>query len=136
MAEGQRMTAARGAVEEIMRSEHADVLRESVAWAVREVMEAEGAAQGGAGLGERAPAERSAQRKGYRAGRWDTRVGEIELAIPRLRSGSYFPSFLEPRKRSERALVAVVQEAYVNGVSTRKVDRLVEQMGLRGIGKD
>ena len=73
-----------------------------------------------------------AQRNGYRERRWDTRVGEIELAIPRLRTGSYLPSFLEPRRRAEQALVAVVQEAYVNGVSTRKVDRLVEQMGLRG----
>jgi putative transposase len=58
------------------------------------------------------------------------------LAIPKLRQGSYFPSFFEPRKRSKQALVAVVQEAYVNGVSTRKVDRLVEQMGLRGVSKD
>jgi putative transposase len=136
MAEEQRMTAARGAVEEIMRSEHADVLRESVAWAVRQIMEAEVAAQIGAEHGERAPLERSTQRNGYRGRRWDTRVGEIELAIPKLRSGSYFPSFLEPRKRSEQALVAVVQEAYVNGVSTRKVDRLVEQLGLRGMSKD
>ena len=136
MAEGQRMTAAREAVEEIMRSEHADVLRESVAWAVREIMESEVATQIGAELGERAPEERSAHRNGYRSRRWDTRVGEIELAIPKLRSGSYFPSFLEPRKRSEQALVAVVQEAYINGVSTRKVDRLVEQMGLRGMSKD
>jgi putative transposase len=63
-------------------------------------------------------------------------VGSIELAIPRLRSGSYFPSFLEPRRRSEQALVAVVQEAYVNGVSTRKVDRLVEALGLAGVSKD
>jgi putative transposase len=136
MAEGQRMTAARGAVEEIMRSEHADVLRESVALVVREIMEAEVVEQIGAELGERAPETRSAQRNGYRSRRWDTRVGEIELAIPKLRSGSYFPSFLEPRKRSEQALVAVVQEAYVNGVSTRKVDRLVEQLGLRGMSKD
>jgi putative transposase len=136
MAEGQRMTAARGAVEEIMRSEHADLLRASVALVVRELIEAEVAEQIGAELGERAPGERITQRNGYRARRWDTRVGEIELAIPKLRSGSYFPSFLEPRKRSERALVAVVQEAYVNGVSTRKVDRLVEQLGLRGISKD
>jgi putative transposase len=136
MAEGHRMTAAREAVEQIMRSEHADVLRESVAWAVREIMEAEVAAQIGAELGERAPDERVAQRNGYRPRRWETRVGEIELAIPKLRQGSYFPSFLEPRKRSEQALVAVVQEAYVNGVSTRKVDRLVEQMGLRGMTKD
>jgi transposase-like protein len=136
MAEGQRMTAARGAVEQIMRSEHADVLRESVALVVREIMEAEVAEQIGAELGARVPDERVTQRNGYRPRRWDTRVGEIELAIPKLRSGSYFPSFLEPRKRSEQALVAVVQEAYVNGVSTRKVDRLVEQLGLRGVSKD
>lgn len=130
MAEGQRMTAAHGAVEQLMRSEHVDVLRESVALMVRELMEAEVAAQIGAELGERAPGARSAQRNGYRERGWDTRVGEIELAIPKLRSGSYFPSFLEPRRRAEQALVAVVQEAYVNGVSTRKVDRLVEQMGV------
>jgi putative transposase len=136
MAEGQRMTAAREAVEKVMRSEHADVLREGVALVVRELMEAEVAEQIGAELGERVPGERVTQRNGYRARRWDTRVGEIELAIPKLRSGSYFPSFLEPRKRSEQALVAVVQEAYVNGVSTRKVDRLVEQLGLRGMSKD
>jgi putative transposase len=130
MAEGQRMTAAGEAVERLMRSEHVDVLRESVALVVRELMEAEVAEQIGAELGERAPDARNAQRNGYRARRWDTRVGELELAIPKLRSGTYFPSFLEPRKRSEQALVAVVQEAYVNGVSTRKVDRLVEQMGV------
>jgi putative transposase len=130
MAEGQRMTTAREAVEQLMRSEHVDVLRESVALVVRELMEAEVAQQIGAGLGERAPGARSAQRNGYRERGWDTRVGEIELAIPKLRSGSYFPSFLEPRRRAEQALVAVVQEAYVNGVSNRKVDRLVEQMGV------
>ncbi len=120
----------------MLQSAHADVLCESVAWAVREFMEAEVAAQVGAELGERAPGERATQRNGYRPRRWDTRVGELELQIPKLRQGSYFPSFLEPRKRSEQALVAVVQEAYVNGVSTRKVDRLVEQMGLRGMSKD
>jgi putative transposase len=109
MAEGQRMTAAREAVERIMRSEHADVLRESVALVVRELMEAEVAEQIGAELGDRAPDARVTRRNGYRARRWDTRVGEIELAIAKLRSGSYFPSFLEPRKRSEQALVAVVQ---------------------------
>ena len=75
-------------------------------------------------------------RNGYRSRDWDTRVGSIQLAIPRLRQGSYFPSFLEPRRRAEQALVAVVQEAYVNGVSTRKVDRLVEQLGLHHLGKD
>jgi transposase-like protein len=127
---------AREAVQQVMGSEHADVLRESVALMVREIMEAEVALLAGAELGERAPGRRSAQRNGYRERRWDTRVGEIELAIPRLRTGSYLPSFLEPRRRAEQALVAVVQEAYVNGVSTRKVDRLVEQMGLRGLSKD
>src|ERR1700749_3419023 len=135
MAEGRSLTA-REAVEGVLASEHADVLRESVALMVREIMEAEIAQLAGAELGERAPDRRSAQRNGYRERRWDTRVGEIELAIPRLRSGSYLPSFLEPRRRAEQALVAVVQEAYVNGVSTRKVDRLVEQMGLRGLSKD
>ena len=135
MAEGKSMTA-REAASNVMTLEHTDVLRESVAVMVREIMEAEIAQLAGAELGERAPDRRSAQRNGYRDRRWDTRVGEIELAIPRLRSGSYLPSFLEPRRRAEQALVAVVQEAYVNGVSTRKVDRLVEQMGLRGLSKD
>jgi putative transposase len=130
MAENGRMTAAQ-LVDKVMSSEHADVVRESVAWLVAELMEAEIGAQLGADYGERAPERRGAQRNGYRARTWDTRVGSIALEIPRARSGpSYFPSFLEPRRRSERALVAVVQEAYVNGVSTRKVDRLVEQLGL------
>jgi transposase-like protein len=133
MAEDRRMTAAQ-VVDKLMGSEHADVVRESVAWVVAELMEAEVAGQIGAELGEIAP-ERVTHRNGYRPRAWQTRAGEIELAIPKLRSGSYFPSFLEPRKRSEQALVAVVQEAYVNGVSTRKVDRLVEQMGLH-LSKD
>src|SRR3954467_13065484 len=99
---------------------------------VGELIEAEVSAMIGAELGERAPERRSAQRNGYRERNWDTRVGAIELAIPKLRSGpGYFPSFLEPRRRAEQALVAVVQEAYVNGVSTRKVDRVVEQLGVR-----
>ena len=133
MAEDRRMTAAQ-VVDKMMSSEHADVVRESVAWVVAELMEAEVAGQIGAELGEIAP-DRVTHRNGYRSRAWQTRAGEIELAIPKLRSGSYFPSFLEPRKRSEQALVAVVQEAYVNGVSTRKVDRLVEQMGLH-LSKD
>jgi putative transposase len=86
-------------------------------------------------LGERAP-ERTTHRNGYRPRSWDTRVGELQLAIPRLRQGSYLPSFLEPRRRAEQALVAVVQEAHVNGVSTRRVDRLVEQLGVTGLSKD
>jgi transposase-like protein len=130
MAEDRRMTAAQ-VVDKLMGSEHVDVVRASVAWLVGELMEAEVSAQIGAELGEVSP-ERVTHRNGYRPRPWQTRAGEIELAIPKLRSGSYFPSFLEPRKRSERALVAVVQEAYVNGVSTRKVDRLVEQLGVAG----
>ena len=113
-----------------MGSEHVDVVCESVAWLVAEVMEAEVSGQIGAGLGE-VSAERVTQRNGYRERAWATRAGELELRIPKLRSGSSFPSFLEPRRRAEQALVAVVQEADVNGVSTRKVDRLVEQVGVR-----
>ncbi len=122
-------------VGKVLAEEHADVLRQAVCWLAEQLMEAEVAERAGAGYGERNP-ERTARRNGYRERAWDTRVGSIELAIPRLRQGSYFPSFLEPRRRSEQALVAVVQEAYVNGVSTRKVDRLVEALGLAGIGKD
>jgi transposase-like protein len=110
MAESQSLTC-REAVEGVLSSEHADVLRESVAVMVREIMEAEIGQLAGAELGERAPGRRRAQRNGYRERRWDTRVGEIELEIPRLRTGSYLPSFLEPRRRAEQALVAVVQEA-------------------------
>jgi putative transposase len=134
MAERPRMTAAQLA-DKLLADEHADVLRESVAWMARELMETDVAARIGAELGERTP-ERLTHRNGYRSRDWDTRVGQIELAIPKLRQGSYFPSFLEPRRRAEQALVAVVQEAYVNGVSTRKVDRLVEQLGLQGMSKD
>src|SRR3954452_20762907 len=103
---------------------------------VGEFIEAELAQRIGAEHGERAPERRATQRNGYRYRDWDTRVGTIELAIPKLRRGSFMPSILEPRRRAEQALVAVVQEAYVNGVSTRKVDRLVEQLGLHGMSKD
>jgi transposase-like protein len=121
-------------VRKLMGDEHADVLRETLAWFVRELMEAEVAGQIGAGLHEKS-AERTTHRNGYRERAWQTRAGEIALQIPRLRTGTYFPSFLEPRSRSEKALVAVVQEAYVNGVSTRKVERLVTQLGLAGMSK-
>ena len=134
MAEMARMTAAQLA-DKLLSAEHADVVRESVAWMVAELMEAEVAAQIGAELGERTP-DRVAHRNGYRPRGWETRIGELELRIPRLRQGSYFLSFLEPRRRAEQALVAVVQEAYVNGVSTRRVDRLVEQLGIAGMSKD
>src|ERR671937_1078757 len=131
MAEGPRMTAAQVA-DKLLASEHADVLRQSVAWMVAELMEAEVTTQIGAELGQRTP-DRLAQRNGYRLRPWDTRVGELELRIPRLRTGSYFPSFLEPRRRAEQALVAVVQEAYVNGVSTRRVDRRGGEPWLPGV---
>src|SRR5512133_71423 len=134
MAEGPRMTAAQLA-NKLLVDEHPEVLRESAAWMAAELMEAEVAAQIGAELGQRTP-ERVTHRNGYRPRDWDTRVGELELQIPRLRHGSYFPSFLEPRRRAEQALVAVVQEAYVNGVSTRRVDRLVEALGRAGVAKD
>jgi transposase-like protein len=128
------MTAAQ-LVDKLLQDEHANVLLESVAWMAHQLMEADVSAKVGAELGERSPG-RFTHRNGYRSRDWDTRVGSIELAIPKLRQGSYFPSFLEPRRRAEQALVAVVQEAYVNGVSTRKVDRLVQQMGLHHLSKD
>ena len=114
-----------------------DFVREAVALVARELMEGEISGEIGAELGEVAPDARSTHRNGYRARAWETRVGELELLIPKKRSGpAYFPSFLEARRRSEQAIVAVVLEAYVNGVSTRKVDRLVEQLGIDGMSKD
>jgi putative transposase len=135
MAEGHSMTAAERAAKTLL-NEHADVLRDAVAMVVAELMEAEISAEIGAGYGEVTP-DRVTHRNGYRPRPWETRVGELELLVPRKRSGeAYFPSFLEPRRRSEQAIVAVVMEAYVNGVSTRKVDRLVEQLGISGMTKD
>ena len=130
MAETKRMTAEQ-VVGYLLEGEGLDFLRESLAWVVQQLMEAEVSELVGATRGERAPGERLTHRNGYRARAWQTRAGELELAIPKLRRGSYFPSFLEPRRRSEQALVAVVQEAYVAGVSTRKVDQVVESLGLR-----
>jgi putative transposase len=130
MAETKRMTAEE-VVGYLLEGEGLDFLKESLLWVVQQLMEAEVSHLIGAERGERAPAERLTYRNGYRTRAWQTRAGEIELAIPKLRRGSYFPSFLEPRKRSEQALVSVVQEAYVAGVSTRKVDQVVESLGLR-----
>ena len=98
------------------------------------IMDAEVSARTGAEYGERSP-ERVTQRNGYRSRAWDTRVGTMELHIPKLREGSYFPSLLEPRRRSERALLAVIQQAYVEGVSTRWVDDLIKALGCEGISK-
>ncbi len=130
MAGRDRMTIEE-VVQKVLRDEHADVIRESVRAVAAELMEAEVSQLNGAELGERRPEDRATQRNGYRPRRWDTRAGEIELQIPKLRRGSYFPGFLQPRKRSEQALVSVVQQAYVCGVSTRRVDQLVESLGLR-----
>src|SRR3954465_15654365 len=136
MAEGQRMTVA-DVVAQVRDGRLEDVVREAVVLVTRELMEAEISGEIGAELGEVAPEARVTYRNGYRPRAWETRVGEIELLIPRKRSGpAYFPSFLEPRRRSEQAIVAVVLEAYVNGVSTRKGDRLVEQLGIEGMTKD
>src|SRR5919199_27546 len=112
----------------------AEFLREGVRALAQALMELEVTQQVGAERYERA-LTRTGQRNGYREREWDTRVGTIELQVPRVRDGSFFPSLLEPRKRAERALVAVVQEAYVQGVSTRRVDDLVQALGMQGISK-
>ena len=111
-----------------------DFLREAMELISQMVIELEAENQIGASKHERSTT-RTNQRNGYRKRRWETRVGEVDLAIPKLRRGSFYPSLLEPRKRSEKALLAVVQEAYINGVSTRKVDKLVKALGLSGIDK-
>ena len=111
-----------------------DFLREALRVLVEGIMDAEVSARTGAEYGERSP-ERVTQRNGYRSRAWDTRVGTMDLHIPKLREGSYFPSLLEPRRRSERALLAVIQQAYVEGVSTRRVDDLVKALGGEGISK-
>jgi putative transposase len=130
VAGADRMTIQE-VVRQVLLDEHADVIREAVKAVAAEMMELEVSEVIGAGHGERRPDDRATHRNGYRSRRWDTRAGELELQIPKLRQGSYFPSFLEPRKRSEQALLAVVQQAYVCGVSTRRVDQLVERLGLR-----
>jgi len=112
-----------------------DLLREGVRVLAEAIMEAEVSELTGAAKGQRAPERRVTHRNGYRERRWDTRVGSVALAIPRVRDGSYFPSLLEPRRRAERALLAVVQEAYLGGVSTRRVDDLVRALGIDGISK-
>jgi putative transposase len=132
MADELRMALA-----EVLRKagvEQADFLREGVRVLAEELMEMELADHLGAERHERTT-ERTGYRNGYRERPWDTRVGTIELQVPRVRDGSFFPSLLEPRRRAERALVAVVQEAYIQGVSTRRVDDLVQALGMQGISK-
>ena len=121
-------------IELIEKDADTDLVREMLSFAAERLMEAEVEARTGAGLGDRNPG-RLVQRNGYRDRGWDTRAGRIELEIPKLRKGSYFPSFLEPRRTAEKALTAVIQEAYVHGVSTRSVDDLVEAMGASSVSK-
>lgn len=133
MADGLRI-----GLEELLRKaqteQDTDFLREGVRVLSQALMELEVSEQLGAAKHERTE-NRKGYRNGYRERMWDTRVGTVELAVPKVRDGSYFPSLLEPRKRAERALVAVVQEAYVQGVSTRRVDDLVKSLGMTGISK-
>jgi putative transposase len=117
-----------------MIEQDAGFLKEGIRVLSQALMEMEVEEHVGAGRHERGPG-RSGHRNGYRERNWDTRVGTVELKVPRVRDSSYFPSLLEPRRRAERALSAVVQEAYVRGISTRKVDDLVKALGMTGISK-
>ena len=129
------MTKASIALSELAeKGADVDMLREMIQFISQRVMEMDIEARCGASYGERGvPRENS--RNGYRERLWETRAGSIDLRIPKLREGSYFPGFLEPRRTAEKALAAVIQEAYVQGVSTRSVDELVKAMGMTGISK-
>jgi len=129
------MTEDRIALEALIeKAPDADFLREMISFAAERLMALEVDGLCGAGHGER-NAERSNHRNGYRERAWETRAGAITLPIPKLRKGSYLPFFLEPRRTAEKALVAVIQEAYIQGISTRSVDDLVKAMGMSGISK-
>jgi len=125
------MMALKGLVE---KTSDSDLLREMIGFAAERLMAVEIGALTGAGYHEKS-GERMAQRNGYGERDWETRAGTVELRIPKLRKGNYFPGFLEPRRMAEKALTAVIQEAYVQGISTRSVDDLVKAMGMSGISK-
>src|SRR3954452_18246546 len=118
----------------LAKNADADLLREMIGFAAQRLMELEVGGLTGAAHGERS-ADRLNHRNGYRERDWETRAGTVELRIPKLRRGSYFPGFLEPRRMAEKALTAVIQEAYIQGISTRSVDDLVKAMGCSGVSK-
>jgi transposase-like protein len=129
------MTIDKIALRELLeKGSDADLLREMIGFVAERLMALEVEGLCGAGHGERTPA-RTNQRNGFRDRPWETRAGTVELKIPKLRKGAYFPGFLEPRRTAEKALAAVIQEAYVQGISTRSVDELVKALGMTGISK-
>lgn len=132
MAEGS--FAAHEVLDKLLADSEGDFLRDALTWLLNRLMDADVSGQIGALLHERSES-RATHRNGYRTRDWNTRAGTVSLKIPKLRKGTYQPPFLEPRRRSERALMAVVQEAWINGVSTRKVEHLVQAMGMTGISK-
>jgi len=121
-------------LDKLLSAPEGDFLRSAVEQFLQALMEADVSGRIGAERYERTEG-RTTQRNGYRDRTWDTRAGSLALRIPKLRDGSYFPGFLEPRRRSEKALASVIQEAYVHGVSTRHVEDLVQAMGMTGISK-
>jgi putative transposase len=130
------MTTATMALAELAeKGADVDVLRQMVQFMAQRLMELDVEGRCGAAYDEKNPAERLNSRNGYRERTWDTRAGSVELKIPKLRQGSYFPEFLEPRRTAEKALTAVIQAAYVQGISTRSVDDLVKSLGMSGVSK-